>query len=345
MRTPAIHFVYALPYRLVDKIAYLLFKSPLRRRVSLDDVAWGSPIKAPLSITHNLARGLSGSHPVFIYDLLDRHPIEPADGDILLAHPCPDRRTLVWKALDDPRFSRRILIAPYNHSHSQVAWLRELLPKVDCYCAISGDPWFDRFAESPLSDFADRIFQVHMAIETADYPLVKRRFNPAGRRRFFYVGRTSQHRDDEKGIALLESMAEMIPGFEGGYICRGGEIRGWKKISSPRSLDPPFVARIAEEYDFFLNMSRADAQVTTVLEAMSWGFPVGCTRESGYRDEGLFLLDLDDPVQNREVIMRMQSMAEEDLILLARRNRSLVETKYSWENFVRRVQNIIGSQS
>ena len=92
---------------------------------------------------------------------------------------------------------------------------------------------------------------------------------------------------------------------------------------------------MARDYDFFINMSRADAQVTTVLEAMSWGFPVACTPQSGYgREENLFSLSLDDPGQNRGVIERLQQMESRELERISLANRQHVESHYSWARFL-----------
>jgi len=80
-------------------------------------------------------------------------------------------------------------------------------------------------------------------------------------------------------------------------------------------------------------MSRADAQATTVLEAMSWGFPVACTKETGYSDENLFLLELDDIEQNIAVVEKMQNLSDDELLCISKNNRMLVETQYNWQNF------------
>jgi glycosyltransferase involved in cell wall biosynthesis len=179
-----------------------------------------------------------------------------------------------------------------------------------------------------------------MAIDSGDYPVLKKSFRPEGQRRFFYVGRFGRF-GDEKGINLLERLAATIPGFSGGYICEGGDIAGWSKISEPTRLTPEFVSDLANSYDFFINMSRADAQATTVLEALSWGFPVACTRESGYMDDSLFLLDIDDLAQNVATIVRMQHLQCEELERISQVNRMLVETKYNWQQFTRVLANNI----
>ena len=93
--------------------------------------------------------------------------------------------------------------------------------------------------------------------------------------------------------------------------------------------------RVAAEYDVFINMSRYDAQVTTVLEAMSWGFPVACTRESGYSAiPDIFYLHGHDLDRDLAVIDRIQRLPGDSLAAMAGRNRHLVETAFTWDRFV-----------
>jgi glycosyltransferase involved in cell wall biosynthesis len=299
---------------------------------NFESLKWPFPVKAPLSITYNIAQAFKNEMAIKLYDLRERVKIVPQKGDILLGHPHINPHSVMWDALSNNNFSSKYLISPYNHNASQVSWFREAVKKCDLYFAICGQYWFDTFNNSPFFDMANKIVQVNMAINTADYPFLKTKFNQPGKRRFLYIGRYGYF-GDEKGIALLEKMAARIPDFQGGYICEGGEIKGWNLISQPTKLTPEFMTHLAESYDFFINMSRADAQATTVLEAMSWGFPVACTKESGYSDKSLFQLELDDIEQNIAVFKKMQNLSDDELHCISKNNRILVDTRYNWHNF------------
>lgn len=330
MKPTTLHFVYATPNTLLDKVSMKLLGRKLLHP-AWEKLPWPTPLKAPLCITYQTARHLSKRYRVKLYDLRERLEIVPERGDILLGHGWPDPQSLLWRAMDDPRFSRRYLMAPYNHDPRQVAWSAPLVERCDRFFAICGPFWIDTFERSPLSAFREKVFRLNMGIDTNDYPLVKSSFNPPGKRKFFYIGRGGH----EKGGDLLERIARYVPGFQGGYISVGGEIDGWTRICDPTDLTPELMRRIAAEYDVFINMSRFDAQVTTVLEAMSWGFPVACTRESGYsREETLFYLGLDDEEGNAAVIGRIQEMESSRLAELAQLNRQLVAERYSWERFL-----------
>lgn len=330
-----VHFVYATPVSRMDSILLKLCKRKLLHP-SWEQYKWPNPVQAPLSITYNIAKGLSSAKfRVKLYDLRERIDIKPEDGDILLGHIWPDTKSIVWRALNNIKFSKKYLITPYNHDPSQISWTYEAAKKCDKYFAICGRYWIDTFDHSPLKDFKEKIVHLNMAINSTDYPLVKSSFNPPGKRKFFYIGRTGK----EKGVDLLEKYADNVPGFKGGYVCMGGDIRGWNKISEPRKLTPEFMKRVAEEYDVFINMSRADAQVTTVLEAMSWGFPVACTKESGYSEENFFYMDLLNEDKNKKIISTIQQLSNEKLLDIALANRKLVETKYSWNMFINSLEN------
>lgn len=336
---PTIHFVYALPDpdNILEKYIWKLFHVR-RRGGTLDSLNWPSPLRAPQSITFQVANFLAGKYRLKLYDLRERSAIHPKKGDILLGHVWPDEKSIMWKAIDDKRFSRKYLIQPYNNDALQVGWLATALDKSDGLFAIGGDYWFDQINDSPLSGFRDKLFHANMAVASADYPLVKHQFNLPGKRRFFYIGRQGRF-GDEKGLGLLEQLAEKIPGFEGGYICGGAEIRGWTKIAPPSNLTPDLMKRIAADYDVFLNMSRADAQATTVLEAMCWGFPVACTKQTGYsHEDSLFYLSTTDMEHNLRTIEHIQNLPDDELRSISDINRRLTEEKYSWHTFLMKLE-------
>ena len=339
-----IHFVYALPrldnlfYAILQKVGRTYFYNHIKHG-QIDEYKWSMPLRAPQSITYNIADFLSKNYKLKLYDLRERIKIQPSKGDILLGHIWPDRKSVMWDALKNTNFEKRYLITPYNNDSSQVEWVKEALERCDNYFGICGDYWVENLTTSCLKGIEKKFIHLNMAIDVMDYPRVKNEFNPIGSRRFFYIGRHGRF-GDEKGISLLEELAERIPGFDGGYICGGREIKGWYKISEPGNLTPKFMQQLAEHYDVFINMSRADAQATTIIEAMSWGFPVACTKQSGYsREKELFYLSLENMEWNIETIEKIQSLPDGELRRIATVNRAVVETKYNWGCFLSRIEN------
>jgi len=338
-----VHFVYVLP-QLANRIYARIQKTSqklLHRQVihgELGEYKWPDPLRAPYSITYHVGNYLEKKFRLKLYDLRERTKINPCEGDILLGHIWQDRETVMWENIENPLFSKRYLIGPYNNDKQQVGWMLEAVERCDNFFGICGDYWADNLASSPIVGLEKKFVHLNMATNITDYPMVKKRFNPVGSRSFFYIGRYGSF-GDEKGIGLLEELAAKIPGFEGGYICGGGEIKGWKKISEPTNLSVDFMQRVAEDYDVFLNMSRVDAQSTTVIEAMSWGFPVACTKQTGYsEEEGLFYLSLEDMSWNIALLEKIQSLPEGELREIATINRAVVEKKYNWGSLFSKIE-------
>lgn len=340
-----VHFVYVLPPSggLIGKVFRRVFHREMSRMGSVAAFKWPNPLRAPQSITFFVGQSLETRYKVKLYDLRENLTIFPASGDILLGHLWTDRNTVIWNSINDSRFSKKILMQPYNNNESQLGWVRDGLKFCDGLIAIGGDYWVDNFSESPLKNFGEKISHLNMAVDASSYPIVKNKFNPPNKRRFLYIGRQGRF-GDEKGIGLLEELAKRIPNFQGGYICGGAEIKGWKKISEPTTLTPELMKVIASNYDVFINMSRADAQATTILEAMSWGFPVACTNQSGYsREKSFFYLSLEDMNHNVDVINKIQNLSDDEIKSISVKNRSVVEGKYSWDVFVSNFEKIIRS--
>ena len=172
----------------------------------------------------------------------------------------------------------------------------------------------------------------------------KVKFNKSGERGFFYIGRPSRF-NDEKGINLLKEIAQIYPNWRFGCIFPG-KIPGWANICNPQALTPELITKkIAPQYDFFINFSRADAQATTVLEAMSWGFPIATTRETGYVNENFTYLTLENMTDNVEALKKMQLMTDSEINAIVDQNLVILKSKYTWEviksKFIQQFEKII----
>jgi glycosyltransferase involved in cell wall biosynthesis len=329
-----IHFVYRLPldgslFNFCNKLSLLLFKRLLSRNYR--KFFWPKPIKAPLSITKAIADILvKNGYKIKVYDVLESHKIRPQKGDILLGHPMPNSTSLTNINFSDNNFFKKFIISPYNSSLNQVGFLRDFFEKCNAFFAICGDIWLTSEQSTFFTQNNNKFIHLNMGINPTDYPKLKFSFNKPGARKFFYIGRPSKH-DDEKGIELLKYFAQNIKNFKGGCIYPG-KIEGWKTIMKPTELSPALVAKkIASEYDFFINCSRADAQATTVLESMSWGFPVVCTKESGYCEKSIFSLQLNDFDFNSSLINKLQNLPEIVIRNNVEENYNLLQKKYIWE--------------
>lgn len=351
-----IHLVYTVPppqNRILRKIDHYLRKSgvipPFHRWGILSKIDWPKPIYAPHSITFNLLKAFQKIGVVVrLYDWTEHTKCNLKKDDILLFHPRPtstkaqtrpDQKSIGWRTATSNPSTKKYIIIPYNHDPRQTLWLKPFFKhQITGFITISGKYWSDTWQQSPLKNDLLNIDALHirMAIDASEYPVVKKKFNPPGKRKFLYVGSTGYPKNTEE----LENIAAKCPNFQGGYISRG-EIKGWKKIANFANLTPEYMSKLAEEYDIFINTSEFDAQATTVLEQMCFGLPIACTPETGYVHQSIIKLDVNDTQFNCKQVQLMQGMPTEDLINLAKKNREIAETVYNWDLFTKEVINFI----
>ena len=357
MNKKTLHLVYSLPnskgiYKYIDKLLVKLGLQTTYRNNWKKTIDWTSPIKAPYSISYNLLSVLSKEYYIKLYNIHERVKIILSEDDIFLGHPCPDYKTKKlgtnsWSTFDKKQVTNQVIlnypndkrvfgIAPFNHSVNQIGWAIPLYKQLHNFIAICGDYWFDNLHKSPFAGCFNNISMLNMAIDTEQYPRLKKNFSPKGKRKFLYIGRVSE----EKNIKELEKIATLNPNFIGGYIA-DGEIKGWNKIADRAVLSTHFVQQYLLEYDFFITLSTYDAQATTILEAMSWGFISVCTPQTGYTLEETYCFDIENTKLNLEKIEVLQFLDEKVLQERIKHQDDLLNNKYSWDIFNNNTKKII----
>lgn len=352
-----IHLVYSIPpvkkvFRLLNKISIIVFRCPLYRHFPKIVLNWPTPIYAPFSITKNLIDFLSKDYSVKVYSLFEKIELALNEDDLFIGHPWPDFSTYTegnnkWSGFDKnqitnkvilkyPNDKRIFILSPFNHSYEQCGWLLELSDKFNLFMAISGDYWIKNIDNSDFRGKFKNLHQIPMAIDSSAYPKLKNTFNSKGKRKFLFIGRVSK----EKNIEMLEKIAESMPEFEGGYIGKN-DIKGWTKISDFVPLTQKFISEVAKEYDFFINLSTFDAQVTTVLEAICWGFPVLCTPQSGYEENCIIKMSTNNLEFNISQINKIQQMEIDEICQVVENAQNLIERRFSWDVFNREISNIL----
>lgn len=340
-----IHFVYVFPptvlglRRLGGLSAQVEERlgatSPRRHRPRMPRQ---SPIAAPRSISVHLFRFLSSKEPTAAYDWQERARCRYGRDDIVLGHPSRDEQSVMQRVMRDQHPCRvKALIFPVHHAMPEyIMPFAPLVERADVVFGIMGQYWYDTIDESPVASWKPKLVRLDMAIDLQEYPLVKRRYNPQGRRGYLYIGRNSP----EKGPAVLAQTLAAVGSYPKGWIGPGPDIPGVPRIAQSMRMTPAAVAKLAETFDFFVNTSVSDANPTTILEAMAWGFPVACTPQSGYyRMPSIVSLDIHDINYNALVLRELQFADEEQLLDVARINRHLIETHYTWERFCATVWN------
>jgi hypothetical protein len=298
----------------------------------------------PHAIGVKLAERLRSRYRVLHYALPYPHAIVPQPGDILLGHPDAAAWSVFRRSLGLPGWSRRIGMSPFTQADSQYSYLHRVIPRCDLFLTITGEFWFERIPSSDFAHCAPKMRHLDLAVDRADFPRLKHRFNPPGQRRFLYIG----HAGAYKNLGYLDALARRMPGTRFGWI--GDRKRpswhpalAWEGLRDFRRDD---ARELVASYDFLITVGRADPNPTTILEAMAWGLIPVCTRESGYhRESGVVNVPLDDDAGLDAVIARLQVMPEDELSRLQELNLARIGERFTWDRFATTVSDAIESDA
>ncbi len=344
-----IHFAYALPPLKTGLVAKLLSRYSKLGNGSTAFPHWyrygwfpetPTPLSAPGSITMRLSSYLRRRHPIRFYGLEETGAIDWEANDIILGHPHPDPGTMIQRAFSSSvRCKHKALIFPIHHALPEInTFAFPLLEQADQVFGIMGPYWKDTLDQSCFAPWKHKITSLDMAVDGIEYPYLKKQFNPPGQRGYFYIGSSSDR--PEKGCEILEKTMAKLSGFPNGWIGGGRDLSSMNRIATYASLTPSFVASLANQFDFFINTSISDANPTTILEAMAWGFPVACTPGSGYHNvPAITTLSSTDIEHNANILLDLQFAPEERLQAISQEGRRLIETHYSWDRFCSTVWN------
>lgn len=299
---------------------------------------------APTSITHHMYKALKKNFPnTFLYDWEEKLLIKGGSEDILIGHPFPGDNSRVWNnSCLKGEFAARIAFTPIHHRMAEFCQKYEqFIPHVDAIFGITGPFWWDTWHESVFAHWKSKILPIDMAVNTDYYPFLKRKFNPQGKRKFLFIGNGEAY----KGVHLISILFGLSSHHECVWI---GADRKIPNIDCRpfTALTSNFIKKMAEECDFFITMGVSDANPTTILEAMAWGFPVCCTPQSGYYNmPQIYSLSIDDMKHNLNILNKLQAMSDQELIENAIAARELVSNFYTWERFtsnvIQGIQNVI----
>ena len=346
-----------LPRRSFDKVMALAHLPPLYRGARDALIPWRHPIRAPHSITHNLIRAIRGrGYDVRLYSFYERTVASMRPGDIFIGQPLPgegmgatratydDRASVTSRTIRECPGKHNFIMMPYAHDAQYSTFAKELIRennrKGGGAVFIGGKIWErDWEARSPLASLGSlrKVHLTEMGIDTTEYRVVKRRFNPKGKRAYLYIGHTAWY----KNTAELERIAARMPEHEFAHI-GGGEVRGWKKLANFATLTPAYAAQLAEKYDVFVNVSTADPQATTIIEQMCFGLAVASTPETGYDYPTLTMLSTTDTEKNVQSLLTLQNADESELLSRAQESRRIVGQFHTWNQFTKKVLDFVG---
>jgi glycosyltransferase involved in cell wall biosynthesis len=294
----------------------------------------GPRVSAPDAIGRELGRRLERRHPVRYHDWDETGVITPEPGDVLLGHPHPSPRTVFRRSLDRPGWRRRLMLAPFSHGDlGQVAFEDPIVRKCDKVLAITGHYWWETVSGSACSHWQPKMVHLDLAVDRSDFPVLDRTFAPPGRRRVLYIGSTAWW----KNTPYLSAIADRLPGVEFGWMGAGPPIRGFDALGYVDFATPEGRATVSR-YDFLLTVGRADANPTTILEAMSWGLIPVCTPQSGYAGlAGIPNVPLGNAARAAEIVRGLLDAPDAELVAMQRANWDRLDRDHTWDGFAAKV--------
>jgi hypothetical protein len=294
-------------------------------------------IGCPQAIGRNLAQRLSKRWDVEMHQWESVGRLAPDAETALIGHPHPSPFSIFRRSASQPGWGRVILLCPFNADPRQVAWLEPLVERADEYVAITGPYWFRAIKGSPFARWLPRMRRQDLAVDRRDFPRIKRRFAAKGKRRFLYIG----HEGWPKNTAFLSRLARQRPAWDFAWMGSGKAIPGVRSLGR-QDFARADAKRLVAGFDFMITVGSADANPTTILEAMAWGLLPVCTPQSGYEGmDGIVNVPLDDDAGALRVLDGLQDAADARLKAWVRKNDGRLKSDYTWDGFAANIVRAI----
>jgi glycosyltransferase involved in cell wall biosynthesis len=301
---------------------------------------FGNRVSCPDSIGREVTLRLRRVYEVKNYDWAELRRIRPGPRDVLLGHACPIPFTVFRRSCVQAGWQRRILMSPFCPGELyQPAYNDAIIRHCDLYLAICGRFWFARAEASEFSHWVPKMRHIDLAVNRDHFPPIKQRFGPPGGRRFVYIGGDSWY----KNVRYLSEIARRAPGIPIHWMGNGKPIPGVRSLGY-RDFAQPEARRELESYDFMITVGSADANPTTVLEAMAWGLIPVCTPQSGYEGhKGIINVPLNAAQDAAAILRALDQASEEHLLTLQRANWNALASYFNWDRFSDQVMQAIES--
>ena len=302
----------------------------------------GNRISTPDAIGRNLKLSIEKFYEVKTYNYDQLKTIHPGNADVLIGHWHPNPFTVFRMSAHKKGWKRVLALAPFcpDPTGWHNAFGNKIIEKCDRYLAITGNAWMKCLKDSPFQHWEPKIVHVDLAVDRADFPFIKKNFNPAGKRRFLYIGHTAWY----KNISFLEKLAEEIPEIDFAWM---GGTKSLKNINTLGIFDfsKQEAKNLIKKYDFLITVGSSDANPTTILEAMAWGLIPVCSVQSGYEGfSGIRNISIDDMKDAVVTIKNLQSVSEEQLKLWQHENLDCLDNHFNWGRFCSQVLDEIESK-
>lgn len=303
-----------------------------------------SKISAPWTLGNNLYKYfVSKNFKVKVYQWTSFEKIIPKKNDILIGHAHPNPMTCFRRSLDSKKWKSVNLLQPYNEDLYQLAYLNKIIDKCDRFFAICGEYWFDRIKNSAFKSWQSKMIRVDMGISENDYPILKNEFNTKGKRKFLYIGNDYKFNNFAKNLKYLEKIITYYGpeyfGVAGNKKIENVKFHGWLDFKNKKTK------KVLKDYDFYIIVSKNDANPTTILESMSWGLIPFCTKECGYYNtESIINLPINSYFSAIEILKKYQLIDQEKLFEIQSKNFELIKNRFNWQNICKLIFDEVFSE-
>ena len=301
----------------------------------------GNKISTPETIGRHLSLALKKHYEVINHNYDEIKTITPGNSDILIGHWHPNPFTVFRMSTKKKGWKRILALAPFcpDITGWQNAFANHIIKKCDQYLAITGNAWMNRLKDSPFHHWKPKIIHLDLAVDRNDFPFIKKNFSPINNRRLLYIG----HAEWYKNISFLEKISEKLKSNQIDWIGGNKHLKNIKNLGS-FDFTKSKAIKLIQEYDFLITVGSADANPTTILEAMSWGLIPICSVQSGYENfNGIINISIDDLEEAAETIKSLQKISEVELKKLQQQNFYILQNQFNWERFCSQVLNAIES--
>jgi glycosyltransferase involved in cell wall biosynthesis len=301
----------------------------------------GPRISTPDAIGRELGARLRQFYEVVHVEWNDICRLKPHQDAVLLGHAHMIPWTVFRQSMREKGWKRVLLMNPFHHGDlSQVAFIDHFIGSVDLFLAITGNYWFETMEQSAVAKWLPKIRHLDLAVNRRDFPPIKRAFRPEGQRRFLYIGNASP----PKNLPWLNELARTLPEYEFSWV--GSTSEAFSHLKPRGFHDFSTEAGKAEitQHDFMITVGSADANPTTILEAMAWGLIPICTKQSGYHEySGIVNLPLNDTTAAAAILRELQNISEQSLFEMQTGNWELLDDHFNWDRFTQQVISAIES--
>jgi len=174
---------------------------------------------------------------------------------------------------------------------------------------------------------------IDLAVDRNSFPKVKDTYNLPGQRKFVYIG--NDH--PAKNLSFLSRIAQTLPEYSFAWAGKGKDQKGLQRLGH-LDFSLEYNRKMISMYDFMITVGTADANPTTVLEAMSWGLIPVCSPTSGYENiPGIINVSSDNIESAVCALRRLQYAPESELKSLRNCGEKMLTTHFNWNRFCSQV--------